>query len=77
MIRREVFKQFTQFTYILETDEDDEMRRLQSASSKSWRTILAIDMEMFRNSTTLWSIGMSRTLMISSLERNFLSHRRL
>ena len=48
----------------------DQMRGIQ-------RTIWASTKKMFRNSTTLWFLGLSPTLMISLLERNCFSHRRL
>ena len=53
------------------------LQSMSSMSSNSWRTLWASTMKMFRNSTTLWSLGVSRILMISFLERNCLSHRRL
>ena len=58
-------------------DGRDWMIGLQSTSSDNLRTLLVSTMKMFRNSTTLWPLGVSRILMISFLERNCLSHRRL
>ena len=57
--------------------EEHGMIGLQSASLNNLRTIWASTRKMFRNSTTLWSLGLRLTLMISFFERNRFSHRRL
>ena len=77
MIRWEIFKTIDQ---VHVRSREAQIRWLEasfSTSSNGWRTLWASTIVMFRNSTTLWSVGLSRTLMISSFERNFLSHRRL
>ena len=55
----------------------DKGLQLTSSNTSSWRTLWASTMEIFRNSTILLSFGVSQTLIISLLERNCFSHRRL